>query len=404
MKKFMTIALCLAALGSASAQKANVDDAKKLSGKFDKIGEARSLIQQAMKDPSTANEANTYYVAGKIEFDAYDKGLQAGMINPQDPSADPVTMATELLNGYEYFMKALPLDSVPDEKGKVKPKVSKDIVGKLAGHTNDYFQGAASLYENKKYFPEAYNGFMIFADMPDQPFFQGKGPKVANEDRGRAYYYAGLAAWSGEKLNESAAAFRKSRDFGYDDEDATPFIYEIACWQNIAQRDSTQVQKADERIFEVAKAGYEKYGVSKPIFINNLVNTYVQKGDFNKAIETVNNLIASNPENASLYGLRGFIYDRQDNDDASIADYLKAASLPDCDFETLKNAVKKLYRVGSVRYGSLEPADRAGKMQLKADYFDKAVEIAQKAKAMKQDDSDLNYVIDSLEYAMQEYF
>lgn len=400
----MTIALCLAAVCSASAQKANVDAAKKLSGKFDKIGEARALIQQAMQDPATANDANTYYVAGKIEFDAYDKGLQAGMINPEDPSAAPLVMAEELLNGYNYFLKALPLDSVPNEKGQIKPKVSKDIVGKLSGHTNDYFQGAASFYDNKKYYPEAYNGFLIFAEMPDQPFFQGKGPKVSQEDKARAYYYAGLAAWSGDKLVESADAFRNARLNGFEDDDATAYIYEIACWQNLVQRDSTLTDTAKQRIYDVAKAGYDKYGVTKPIFINNLVNTFVQDNKFDEALATVNNLLASNPENASLYGLRGFIYDRQDKDDESINDYLKAASIADCDYETLKNVVKKLYRVGTVKYGKLEPSDRAGKLALKTEYFDKAVEIANRAKTMKQDDSDLNYVIDSLEYAMQTYF
>ncbi|MDE7343374.1 MAG: hypothetical protein K2N19_05090, partial [Muribaculaceae bacterium] len=69
MKKVITMALCIAAVGSMSAQKANVDGAKKLSGKFDKIEEARNLIKQAMENPETANDANTYYVAGKIEFD-----------------------------------------------------------------------------------------------------------------------------------------------------------------------------------------------------------------------------------------------------------------------------------------------------------------------------------------------
>ena len=107
MKKMLTMALCLAAVASAGAQKANVEGAKKLSGKFDKIEEARNLIKQAMQNPETQNDANTYYVAGKIEFDAYDKGLQAAMINPEDPSANPEAMAQELLNGYDYFLKAL---------------------------------------------------------------------------------------------------------------------------------------------------------------------------------------------------------------------------------------------------------------------------------------------------------
>ena len=135
MKKLMTFALCFAAVGSMSAQKANVDAAKKLSGKPDKIEEARSLIQQAMENPETANDAQTYFIAGKIEFDAFDKDLTNSMINPA--SVDNVKMGQNLINGYHNFVKALPLAAVPNEKGKVDTKTPKSIVSTLKGHAND---------------------------------------------------------------------------------------------------------------------------------------------------------------------------------------------------------------------------------------------------------------------------
>ena len=65
MKKILTMALCLTAVGSMSAQKDAVDQAAKLSGKIDKISDARALINQAVSNPETANDVRTYYVAGK---------------------------------------------------------------------------------------------------------------------------------------------------------------------------------------------------------------------------------------------------------------------------------------------------------------------------------------------------
>ena len=59
-----------------------------------------------MEDPQTKNEARTYYVAGKIEMDAYDNATKTRMINPDDPSAKPAVMADELMNAYKYFLKA----------------------------------------------------------------------------------------------------------------------------------------------------------------------------------------------------------------------------------------------------------------------------------------------------------
>ncbi|MDE6447151.1 MAG: hypothetical protein K2L35_02405, partial [Muribaculaceae bacterium] len=194
---------------------------------------------------------------------------------------------------------------------------------------------------------------------------------------------------------------------GYTDPDsdgANAYIYEIACWQNAMQRDSTVTDQATARIMEVSQAGNERYGVERPVFINNLVNAYVMEGDFDKAISTVNDLMAKYPDNSNLYGLQGFIYDRAGNDDASIKAYRAAAAMNDCDYETLKNAAKKFYRVGAVKFGEIDPTDAAAKNQIKADYYDAANQICQRAKAMQQDDPDLDHVIDAIDYALTTYF
>lgn len=399
MKKLMTTALCIAAIGSMSAQKANVEAAKKLAGKTDKIEEARSLINAAKANPETANDVNTYYIAGKIEFDAFDKDFSASMINPA--AADPVSMGQELLNGYENFMKALPLDQLPNEKGQVKPKYTKDMLNKIAGHANDYFKAGADFFNAGKQYPEAYQGFMIYADMPDQDFMADQKLELPAADRGTAYYNAGLAAWTGNNVLESADAFRKARKVGYEEKEA--YIYELACWQNIAQRDSTMEQTAKEKIIEIATDGYKKFGMEEPVFVSNIVNFQVLDGNFDQAVATVNELLASNPESASLYGLRGFVYDRKGDDDAAVADYRKAVTLPGVDFETLKNAAKKIYRVGADKWNLLEgnsEETRAARADVKTNYFEAAKAITDQAKAINSGDNDLEYLIENIDYAL----
>lgn len=402
MKKFMTLALCAAAVGSMSAQKENVEAAKKLSGKVDKIEEARALIQQAINDPATAKDAFTYYTGGKIEFDAYDKGIQAGMINPENPIANKEKMAEELLNGYNLFIQAVPLDQVPNEKGEIKPKYTKDIVNKIAGHSTDFFTSGGAMWEAKRYYPEAYQCFFIYGELPDMELLGSKAPKTPAADRAQAYFNAGIAAYSGNALDEAANSFHKSQVYGFDDPNA--YIYELACWQNIAQRDSTRQNEAQERIFATAKAGYDKYGISQPVFLNNLVNTYVMDEKYPEALATVNNLLAENPNNSNLLGLRGFVNDRAGNDDASLADYLAAAALSDCDFETLKNASKKMYRMASNKLGTLDPKDQAGKLEVRTKFFEPGLEIAKRAKAMQPDDYDVDNVISNFEYAIETYY
>lgn len=403
MKKLMTFALCIAAVGSVSAQKANVDAAKKLCGKPDKIEEARKLINEAKENPETAKDAQTYYIAGKIEFDAFDKDLTNQMINPAN--VDAVKMGIELLNGYKAFVDALPLDNLPDEKGKIKPKYSKDIISKLKGHANDYFKAGADFFNASKAFPEAYESFMIYGDMPDMPFMANEKFELPAADRGTAYFNAGLAAYTGNDVLKSANAFRKARGVGYDDKQA--YIYEIACWQAAAQRDSTMEQTAKVNIIEIATEGNNKFGIAEPIFINNIVNFMVTDGKYDEAIATVSELIAANPENAGLYGLRGFVNDRKGDDEASVADYRKCVTLSDVDFETLKNAAKKIYRVGANKWNSIEGNSeeaRAARMDVKTNYFEAAKAITEQAKAINAADSDLEYVIENIDYALTTFF
>lgn len=405
MNRILAITLCLAAAGTASAQKANVDQANKLAGKTDQLKQARELIQQAMENPETKNDPRTYFVAGKIEFDAYDNATKAKMINPDDPAAKGADMATELVNGYKYFLQALPLDSLPNEKGQIKPKYSKDILGKISGHANDFFTSGANFFNEKMYYPQAYEAFMIYGDLPSSGLMGKAAELVDPAQIATAYFNAGLSAYSGNAVDESAEAFRKARLAGYDQKES--YIYEIACWQTIAQRDESRTGEAQANIMEVAKAGNEKFGLEEPLFINNLINSMVTNGQIEQALAELNSIISANPDNAGLYGLRGYVYDRAEKDEESEADYRKAASLPTVDFETLKNACKKIFRLGTQKWNEIEGASAeatAARQHIKANYFEASKQIAEKAGSMNPNDPDLQNVMESIDYALETYF
>lgn len=406
MKKFFTVMLCLGALTPIFAQKALVDQAEKLSGKAGKLEEARSLIKQAMSNPETKDQARTYYVAGKIELDAFDNGLKTKMINPDDPSAKGTVMADELMNGYNYFMMALPLDSLPNEKGQVKPKYSKDIYNKLKGHASDIFTAGADYFNDKMYYPQAFNAFMIFGDLPNT-LYAGENSPFDAQQLASSFFNAGLAAYSGNSVENSAEAFKKARLAGYEQPEA--YIYEIACWQNIAQTDESKAAEAQAKIFEVAKAGNDKFGIEQPLFLNNMINSLVSDEKMTEAVALLNDLIAQNPNVPNLYGLRGYVYDRMEDNDKSEADYRKAASLDGVDYETLKNASKKLYRVGTEKLNEIEGASdeaNAARQNIKNNYFLEAQKIAQKAAGMEegQNDSDIQNVLESIDYSLTTYF
>lgn len=404
MKKILTFMLCLGAITPLFAQKALVEQAKKLSGKPDKLEEARSLIKQAMQNPETQNDAQTYYIAGKIEMDAFDNGFKNKMINPNDPSAQGGVMADEIVAAYNYFLQALPLDSMPNEKGQIKPKFSKDIINKINGHAADFFTAGADYYNEKAYYPQAYNAFMIYGNLPEG-ILAANAKDFNQQQIATAFFNAGLAASQGGAPEESAQAFKKARLAGYEQPEAT--IYEIACWQTIAQQDESRFAEAQANIKTAAQAGIDAFGIDNSIFLNNLINSMVSDGEIDQAIAKLNELIAANPEAANLYGLRGYVYDRAEKDDLSEADYRKASSLPSADFETLKNTSNKLYRVGATKLNDLEGTSaetKAAREDIKVNYFIEAQNLANRANEMQPGDPYIQNILDSIDYALTTFF
>lgn len=154
MKKLFLLGLCFMAVAGASAQKSLVKEVEGKSKGFDAdFAKARTQLAPALTDAETKDDAQTWYVAGTIEFGDYDSQLGKKAVGQ---AADDKAMGESLVKGYEYFMTAFPLDTIPevdktgapklnkDGSPKVKTKYSKDMAKKLACHYNDYASGGQS--------------------------------------------------------------------------------------------------------------------------------------------------------------------------------------------------------------------------------------------------------------------
>lgn len=402
MKKVLTMALCVAAVGAMNAQKATVDQVKKMVGKSDKVAEARSLIKQAMNDPETANDAYTYSTAGKVEFGAFDDGIKKLMLNKDDASVDKMEMGRELINGYNYYLKGMELDAMPNAKGEIKPKYTKDMASQISGHHNDYFTYGGELYNKKHYYPDAYNAFMIYGDIPGYEWASKEVKMVPDTTLALAYYYAGISAYSGNNLEDALKALKKARKHGITDSQS--YVYEIACWQNMLSRDSTLANQSKVAIEEIAKEGYKNFGISQPLFINSLASAFVDDERYDEALNLTNGQIAQTPDIPILYSLRAWIYDRKGDDMAALADYEKGASFENADVETLNRAARKLYNHGTVVWNSIEGNDNAKRQEVKTKYWDKAKELLNRSLKLDPSNPEAETILDSVNYALETYF
>lgn len=400
MKKILMLALCAATVSGAFAQKQAVADAKKLSGKIDKIEEARELIQGAMKNVETSNAAETYYVAGNIEWDAYDKARALQMINPEDPAVDPAAMATQLINGYNYFMQALPLDSLPNEKGQVKPKHSKKIHEKIVDHAQDFYTAGANAYNKHMYYPEAYQAFWVCSNIP--------GEIVDKQTRALSSFYAGLCAYTGKELEKAIEAFRQARQYGYEHDEPNKkdmaYRYEIECWRNLAQNDPSLEATAQNQIYETALEGNEIFGLEYPYYFTTIVNYLATQNKFDEALNLINENINTNPETAILYALRAYVENRKGDTNSAEADYRKAASFEKSDFDTLKFACRFMTNRGREIWSSAEgnsEEDSAKRKNAYENYWEYAKEIGEKACKLNPSDEELNNILDNVDYLLE---
>lgn len=402
MKKFLTLALCIAAIGSINAQKANQEAAKKLSGKLDKLEEARATIEKAIENPETAQDVYTYYLAGKIEYDAFDKAYDKMKINPEDPAADKYQMGKELMNGFDYFIQAFPLDQIPNEKGQVKPKYTKDMASRISGNHGNFWAFGGEMYNNKHYYPEAYQLFSMYGDLPSYDWASKEVKVVPDTTLALAYYYAGLSAYSANELKDAAKALKKSRLKGVTDPQA--LIYEIATWQNMIKNDSTLIDESKMAIEEIATDGFNRFGMEQPIFITNLIASKVDNEKYDDAFAIVNQQISKNPDNPVLYALRAYIYERSGDDEKTLEDYLKAASYDTADADTYNRAARRLYNHGSAIWNAIEGNEPAKRQEVKTKYWEKAKELAEKALAKDPGNPQAEQIIESVDYALETYF
>ena len=317
MKKSLLILACAASVFTLGAQQSVVKEAEKAMKAGKTYNEVLSIMKPAMTDTETAEDVAVYYIPGKAAFNQYDKMLGLRQLKQLKSPEDTIQMGILLLNGFENFQKALPLDSKPDAKGKVKQKYTKDIYNVLAGHLNDLTVEGANLYNLGKY-KDAYDLWMKFVEVESNPESIGLKPELVQPDDVVANFIqnAGLAAYQDKDYNLAAETFVKAAEKGYDKESFFHNGLSIAIQAN-----------NPEAIYYFASKGNAKYGHTDPFYINNLINYYLQNEKYDEALKYLDNAIVEDPENAQYFVLEGMIWDERGDLDKATDLYAQALKI-----------------------------------------------------------------------------
>ena len=337
MKKSLLILACMAAFVSVSAQ-------------------------------TPQDEAKAYYNTGKTAIKKYDDLLgkmKLGMLK----DGENLQMAQSLMEAYDNFMLVLPLDSMPDAKGKVKPKYSKDIKNQIAGHYTD-FTDAGVFFYNAKDYKNAIRTWDTFVELSENP---GRFDIQAMPDSTVAMYIwnSGLAAYEDQNNALAAKKLVQAAKKGYNKETLYQYGLQFA-----------QMAQDDDALVFFATEGDKLYGKKDPRYINNMINYFLKNEKYDDALSYLQQAIDIDPNNAQYYALQGIIYESKKDFPKAMELYKKANEMdPENSLASLYyglGLVNEANQLGDAFNGSQAQYDAYNRNELMPRYR-QAVDILEKA-------------------------
>ena len=331
MKAISILALALVAGVSASAQKSLVKEVERdLKSTPENYPSLIQKLTPAFTNDETAQDVRTYLVAGNGAYAFYDK---QSVFAQMGKDVDKKQLGNSVLEGFDYLWKALPLDSVPDAKGKVKAKNSAKIYKTIASHYNDFLQAAGFLWETQDY-KDAVKCWEKYVTLKDNPQIVKAGINVpADTLVAEIKYNMGIGASLAQDPEASLAYFQDAIASGYNKTNV--FDYAISCASQL---------KRPEVMAAIAEQAYPLYGAEDSRYIGYMVNNLIDKKQFAEADALIDKYIAADPNNAQLYFVKGVLLDSEQKPAESLAAFQKSIALDENNAAALFQLGYKLYQ------------------------------------------------------------
>ena len=339
MKKIVFTSVLCFLVTLSFGQKKVVSAAKnELKNNPSNITEARNLIKDALANPETANDAEAWYTAGQIENKQFDDQRSLEILGKQP---DDAVMYGALQNILPYFLKAAELDQLPDAKGKIKPRFTKDIRSNVRANRPFYINAGLYAYEKKDY-KTAYENFKLYGDIPNLDLFKGEKWDVAPRDTTELQirYYAGLAASLLPDHEAAIAMYNDIKDRGYAENGVfkETDIYQRLSYEYNQLNDSAGFEK-------IIKEGFTKFPGDE-YYVSNLINSSINSGKFAEAVSYLEQAISQHPENAQLYDVLGQVYEADKKTDDAIKYMKKALEMDPNNTEFLSHLGRIYFNMG----------------------------------------------------------
>jgi len=303
MKKVLLSAALLLVASFAFAQEKTVKEAKKIASAVQPdFAKAEELINQALTNPETKDQAETWNVAGFIQKRRSEKEMENAYLRKP---YDTLQVYNSALNMCQYYFKCDELAQIPNEKGKIKNKYRKANSSAILGERGNLINGGIQYYnmyldgENKDYGNKALQFFGTYVDIAGSPMFAENEVVKADTLMPQIAYYAAMVA---TRLEDYPAVL-KYAPYAKDDKEVGKYAMEFISSALKAQGDTAKwVASLQE--------GVQKYP-DHQFFFGNLIDYYSNNNKYDEAMKFADDMLAKDPNNTFYLYVKGYLYHNQ---------------------------------------------------------------------------------------------
>ena len=378
MKRVLFSMVLLMAVSFAFAQEKNVKEAKSIAGEVKPdFAKAEQLINEALTNPETKDNAATWDVAGYIQKRINEKEMENAYLRKPYYT---LKVYNSVLNMYNYYVKCDELAQIPNEKGKIKNKYrsanSKTILAERPNLINGGIQ-----YFNLNKNEDALKYFAAYVDAATLPMMEKENLLEKDTILPQVAYYATLAA---DRVGDKDAVMKYAQ-YALKDKENGQFAMQLLTDAYKAKGDTAKwVEKLQEGIVKFPENQY---------FFANLVDYYSSSNQNDKAMQFADDMLAKDPNNKLYLYVKAYLYHNMKDYEKAIEFYKKTLDIDPAYAEACSN-LGLVYLLQAQEYADKAPADindpnyATAQAEIKK-FYEAAKPYYEKARELKPDQKDL---------------
>ena len=299
MKKVLfTVALMFGAM-VASAQVSVVKEAKAM--KKDPAAAAK-VLEAALTNPETANDPNTWQLAGDLQKAIYDE--ENMKLYVPGGQADMPKMYNAMMKMFEYYLKCDEVEQAGVANGTVKKaKLRKKNAETLLKVRPNLGNGGVEAFNVNDY-ESAQKYFGLFVDVTENPMFADQAAALKADTLNSLYAnYAAMAATMREP--KDIASVIKYGNIGK--ENAAEGWRSLMFMAEVYGKEQVDSVKWLETI----KDGAARFP-EQDYFVGNIMDYYLQRGMVDEGLAQIDQLLAANEKPYFLFVKGVLLYEKKD--------------------------------------------------------------------------------------------